>query len=88
MGRERQIDVDQRIGGGEPLPGRRNAKSVNDPFVTAQQLGVRLEVFVVRDFAAIGFELDHVEGIERQAGQFRETSGKRGLTAAGIAEHR
>jgi len=34
--------MDQRIGGGEPLPGNRHiAKAVNDPFVTAEDIGVR-----------------------------------------------
>jgi hypothetical protein len=34
--------MDQRNGGGEPLPGnRRIAKAVNDPFVTAEDIGVR-----------------------------------------------
>jgi hypothetical protein len=36
---ERQIDVDQRVGFGEPLPGRSDAaKAVNDPLVLAQQV--------------------------------------------------
>ena len=35
--------MDQRIGGGEPLPGNRHiAKPVDDSFVTAEDIGVRL----------------------------------------------
>jgi hypothetical protein len=51
MNQKRQIDVDQRIGGREPLPREsRTAKTIDDPFIPAQQIGVRLQEFMLRDF--------------------------------------
>jgi hypothetical protein len=81
--------MDQRIGGGEPLPGNRHiAKPVDDPFVTAEDIGVRLQEFVMRDFCAARPELHYVHDIKRQTRQLRQALGKRRLAASGIAEHR
>jgi hypothetical protein len=53
MREERQIDVYKRIGGGEPLPSeRRTAEAIDDPFVLAQETGVRLQELLVRDSEA------------------------------------
>jgi hypothetical protein len=48
---------------------------------------MRLQVRVVWDFAATGFELDRVKRIEWQPRQLGEAAGERRLAAAGIAEH-
>jgi hypothetical protein len=43
MDPKRQIDVDQRVGGREPLPGgSHGAEAIDDPFVATQDIGVRL----------------------------------------------
>jgi hypothetical protein len=64
---EGQIDVDQRVGFCEPLPGRSNtAKAVNDPLVLAQQVRMRLQVLFVRNFTATGPELDRVQRVQWQ----------------------
>src|SRR5947208_171219 len=42
VSQEWQIDINQRIGGGETFPGRRNTtKAVNDPLFTAQEISVQ-----------------------------------------------
>src|SRR5262245_18700349 len=60
-----QIDVDQRIGGREPLP-RENltVKAIDDPLLSAQQTGVRLQELVAGYFDASRFELHHVHDVE------------------------
>ena len=60
---EGQIDVNQRVGLGEPLPGRSDtAKPVDDPFIPAQQVCVLSQELFVRDFlrdlVVIGLELN------------------------------
>jgi hypothetical protein len=46
VSQERQVDVDQRIGRGEPLPsGCHTAEAIDDPLVTADEIGVDLQVF-------------------------------------------
>jgi hypothetical protein len=58
MNQKRQIDVDQRISGREPLPRESStAKTVDDPFIPTQRIGVRLQEFVLRDFDAPRSEL-------------------------------
>jgi hypothetical protein len=49
---------------------------------------MRLQVLVVRDFAAAGPELDHVERVQGKPRQIRQPSGKRRFASAGIAEDR
>src|SRR5262245_66380817 len=51
MNQKRQIDVDQRIGGREPLPREsRAAEAIDDPFIPAQQFSVRRCEFLLRGF--------------------------------------
>jgi len=77
MSEERQINVNQRIGDRKPFPGSRHvAEAVDDPFVTPQEIGVRLQEFVMRDFRAAGPELHHVHDVERQPSQLRQAPGK------------
>jgi hypothetical protein len=65
MNQKGQIDVDQRIGCRKPLPREsRTAKAIDDPFILAQQIGVRLSEFVLRDFDAPRSELHHVHDVE------------------------
>src|SRR3954451_22343751 len=86
---ERQIDVGERVGSGEPLPGRSNiAKALDEPLVLAQQVRMRFHVVFVRNLSATGPELDQVQRVEWQPRQLRQTSGKRRLSAAGVAEDR
>ena len=74
---ERQIDVDQRVGFREPLPGRSNtAKAVDDPLVLAQQVRMRLQVLFVRNSRRRRPELDHVQRIQRQPRQICQTFGR------------
>src|SRR5579863_1069940 len=55
---ERQIDIDQRVGLREPFPGGGDgAKAVDDPFVLPQQIRMRFQVLLLRDFAAAGPKL-------------------------------
>src|ERR1051325_2043905 len=85
---KRQVDIDQCVGGREPLPGRQpTAKAVDDPLIALEQLGMALEVYLARQLAAAWAELDDVWRIEAQAGCLRQPSGQRGFAAAGIAEH-
>src|SRR5262252_823993 len=59
-----QVNVDQCIRGGESLPGRGNtAKAVNDPLVLAEEVGVYLQVLVMRNLAATDFVLDCIQWI-------------------------
>jgi len=68
VNQERQIRVDQRIGCGESLPnGWHTAKTIDDPLVTVDEIGVYLQVFIVRDWLTIGFKLDHVHGKQWQS---------------------
>jgi hypothetical protein len=61
MNQKRQVDVDQRIGGREPLPrDSRTAKTIDDSFIPAQQIGVRLQEFVLRNFDAPRSESHHI----------------------------
>ena len=63
---KRQVDVHERVGGREPLPGRRGgAIAVDDPLISLDELGVGLQVLFVRDLAAPGPELDRIQRIER-----------------------
>ena len=86
---ERQINVDQRVGFGEPLPGRINtAKAVNDPLVLAQQVRMRLQVLLVRNFAATSPILDGVQRVQWQPSQICQTLGKCRFSTAGVSEYR
>ena len=61
-----QVNVHERVGGREPLPGRRgSAIAVDDPLISPDELGVGLQVLFVRDLAAPGPELDRIQRIER-----------------------
>ena len=43
MRKKRQVNVNERIGCGEPLPGRRDtAKAVNDPLISVEEVCVNL----------------------------------------------
>ena len=65
MHQEWQIDVDQRIGGSESFPREsRTAKTIDDPLILAQQIGVRLQELVLGDFYAPRSELHHVHDVE------------------------
>src|SRR5262245_40147399 len=65
---ERQTDVDQRIGGREPLPGGRlAAETIDDPRVAADEIGVHLEVLVMRDCGTAGFERSEEHTSELQS---------------------
>ena len=60
-----EIDVDQRIRGREPLPSEcRTAETIDDPLIPAQQIGVRLQEFVLGNFDASRGELHHVHYVE------------------------
>ena len=53
MRKKGQVNVDQRIRRREPLPGRGNtAKAINDPLVSAEKVGVYLQVLVMWNLAA------------------------------------
>src|SRR5215472_18678302 len=68
MNKERQIDVDQRIGEREPLPGEsRAAKTVDDPLIATQHIGVQLQEFIRRDFCAPRSELHQVYDVKWKA---------------------
>ncbi len=84
---QRQIDVDKRVRAGETLPSRLDAaKAINNPCVTLQQLRVRLQIFVVRNFAATGSVLNRVQGVERNVRQLRQPLGEGRLAATSVSE--
>src|SRR6185503_1178301 len=77
---EREIDVDQRIGYSEPLPGGgHTTKAIDDPFLTEDERGVGLQVLLMRDFATTSPVLDPVQGIERQPRELGQVPGERGF---------
>src|ERR1700751_5456392 len=61
MGKKGQVDVNERIGCGEPLPRRRDtAKAINDPLISVEEVCVDLQVLLMRDRAAACSELDFI----------------------------
>jgi hypothetical protein len=86
---DRQVDVDQRVGGGESLPrGGDGAEAVDDPRVPADEIGVDGQVLVVRHRRSTRPELDHVDHVQREPGELGQAPGQRGLAAARVAEDR
>src|SRR5262245_13350379 len=60
-----EVDIDQRIGGREPLPRESlTAKAIDDPLLSAQQIGVCLQELVLGYFDASRFELHHVHDVK------------------------
>src|SRR5215472_17654397 len=56
---ERQVDVHERVGRGEALPrGGDTAKTIDDPLISAEEVGVYLQVLVVGNPAPARSELD------------------------------
>ena len=58
------------------------------PATMAQQVRMRLQVLFVRNSAAAGPELDHVQRVQRQPRQICQTFGKGRFSAAGVSEYR
>src|SRR5262249_56165283 len=55
---ERQVDVHERVGRGEALPrGRDTTKTIDDPLVSSEEVGVDLQVLLVRNLASARSEL-------------------------------
>ena len=49
---ERQVDVHERVSRGEALPrGRDTAKTIDDPLVSVEEVGVDLQVLLVANLA-------------------------------------
>src|SRR5262245_18899502 len=89
MGDERKINEHKGIRRRESLPGGGDApESIDDPFVAPQELVVNPQILVMRDLAAAGTELDHVDDIQRQPSGRRQPPGERGFPASRVAEHR
>lgn len=60
---ERQVDVHERVGRGEALPrGRDTAKTIDDPSVSVEEVGVDLQVLLVGNLASARSELDRSSG--------------------------
>src|SRR5215472_5262051 len=86
---ERQVDVHERVGRGEALPrGGDTAKTIDDPLISAEEVGVYLQVLVVGNPAPARSELDGVERIQRQSRHLGQAPGEHGLPAARVPEHR
>jgi hypothetical protein len=84
-----QVDVNQRVGGREPLPSRGDtAKAIDDPIVSAEEVCVFAQVLLARNLSATRLVLDSIERVQREPGDLRQATGQRRLAAAGIAEHR
>jgi len=89
MRKKGQVNVDQRIRCGEPLPGRSHTtKAINDPLVSAQKVRVYLQVRIMRNLAATGSVLDRIYRVKRQSRQFCQPPGECRFATAGIAEDR
>lgn len=88
MRKKRQVDVNERISCREPLPGRCDtAKAINDPLISVEEVGVDLEILLVRDRAAACPPLDFINRMQRQARYLCQPPGQGRFAAAGIAEH-
>src|SRR5262245_9497143 len=86
---KRQVDVHERVGRREALPrGSDTAKTIDDPLVSAEEVGVDLQVLLVGNLAPARSELDRVQRVERQPCYLGEAPGERGLPATRVAEHR
>jgi hypothetical protein len=73
----------------KPFPQQVDAtETINDPFVTSEQLRVGLMIFVVRDFDTSRSVLKLVNNRKRHSGDGSELPGKRRLSATGITEYR
>jgi len=64
MSEQRKIYVDERVGRHKPLPRRRHApKAIDDPSIPRQQIGVCVQIVLVRDLTSATPVLDDVERI-------------------------
>src|SRR5712671_4774724 len=92
MRQKRQVDVNERIGCSEPLPGQRDTvKAINDTLIPVEEIRVYPHILVMRDRVArqvIALRvLDDIDRIQRQPRYRRQPPGQRRLAATGIAEH-
>jgi hypothetical protein len=66
MSQRRQIYVDQRVSRRESLPSSSDAAEVvDDSLVAAQEIGMRVQILLVRHFAASGSLLNDVQRMQR-----------------------